>query len=85
MMKKVTVYGTTRLHVEVDPISVLEQVHPIPPHDWIVEKDGKYIQMTEVSAGQHSFEQEVGEVTKEVYEVYKAKEILINFLRKDDK
>jgi len=80
MRKTITVPGTIRTQVEVDPINVLQSIHPIPAHDWIEVKEDKFIQMTEVSAGQHSFEKEVGEVSKDIYEVWMAKQTLIKFL-----
>lgn len=75
------VWGTLRHEVEVNPLHVLEEINIINRGDWIIEKGGRYIQMTEVSAGQHSFDHKVGEVSKEVWELYKARELLINHLK----
>lgn len=79
---KLVVYGNISQKVEVDPIDVLKSINVISPYSWIIEKDGKYIQMTEESAGQHSFEMEVGEVTKEIFDAFKAKQVLIDYLKK---
>ncbi len=87
MKDTVRVYGTTTFEVSVDPVAVLEKIDVGIPHgDWVVEdktKDGKtvYMQMTEVSAGQHSFSHEAGIVSAAKYERYKAKELLIEYLK----
>lgn len=81
-MKDVHVNATAILKVYVNPISVLQEINIIPRRDWIIQKDGKYIQMTEESAGQHSFDDEVGEVSKEMYDIWKARDLLIEYLEK---
>lgn len=82
-MKTVTVNGTFVHTVEVNPLDVLKKINPIPADDWIVEKDGKYIQMTEEDYGHHSHSEPVGEVSKEIYEVYMAKKTLIQYLKNE--
>jgi len=81
-MSKIEVHASIVTKVIVDSIDVLNQINIINPNDWIIKKDGKYIQMTEQSAGQRCFDVKVCEVSKEVYDAYKAKLILIKYLRK---
>lgn len=83
--KKIEVWGTTRQKVIIDPINVLEEIHIIPEGDWITLENGEYFQMTEESAGQHSFSQKVKKVSKEVFEVHNAKFKLIKYLRENEK
>lgn len=81
MSKRIEVYADIRQKVYVDPVQVLENINIIDEGDWIVKKDGKYIQMTEQSAGQHSFDTDVKEVTKEIYDLWKGQQNLINYLK----
>lgn len=81
MNKAIKVFANVQLQAYVDPTDVLNDLRIIPKGDWIIEKNGKYIQMEEVPAVQHSFDSEVGEVTKEIYELYKAQKLLIEYLR----
>lgn len=75
------VYGTSVTKVSIDPLDVLKKITVgIHKDGWIVERDGKYIEREEVSAGQHSFDHDVGEVSKHTYELYKAKNLLIGYL-----
>ncbi len=67
--------------LNVDPIHVINEINIVDKGDWIVEKNGKYIQMSEQSAGTHSFDHEVKEVGVYTYELYKAKELLLNYLK----
>ena len=77
------IYATFSQKVEIDPISVVEQLHFIPKGNWIREENGKYIEYEEVSAGTHSFEHKVGEVPKETYDLYMAQIMILNKLKKD--
>ncbi len=80
MRDTMKVYATVRQEVYVDPISVVEQIYIIPDGSWIIEKDGKYINM-----GDDRYEYEIGEVTKEVYDLNQAKKLLLNYLREKEK
>lgn len=84
------VYATIHQQVEVDPIDVIKEINIIPKGDWIVVKKSLkgekiYVQMTEESAGSHSFDREVGEVSKKVYDLYMAPKLLINYLEEKKK
>jgi hypothetical protein len=79
MRDKLKVNATINTEIFVDPIEVIKKISIIG-NDWIVEENGKYIRYTEQSAGTHSFDLKVGEVDKETYDAYKAKEILITYL-----
>lgn len=79
------VFATTCMKVDIDPVSVIGKLGIIPSGDWIVVRGNKFIQMTEQSAGQHSFDYEVGEVSKEVFDAYNAQQTLIKFLEKRSK
>lgn len=68
--------------VDVDPLTVLENINIINSRDWLIEDKGKYIHMTEVSAGNSSWEKEVGPVSKEIWDAWIARETLINYLKK---
>lgn len=79
------VYASIRQQVEVNAIDVIEQINIIPKGDWLIVKktpEGKkiYVQMTEVSAGQHSFDQEFDQVSKKVYDLYMAQKLLLDYL-----
>ncbi len=67
--------------VDIDPIDVLEKVNIIGADNWIVKEGKKYIEMTEHSAGSHSFDGQVGEVPKKIYDLYQAKQLLIDYLK----
>jgi hypothetical protein len=71
------VYANTRLQVYVDPVDVLEEVTIINKGEWIIEKDGNY----EIYTDFRDRDIFVSCTTKEVYELQKAKELLINYLR----
>jgi hypothetical protein len=79
MRDKLKVNATINTEVLIDPIEVIKKISVIGD-DWIVEEDGKYVRYTEQSAGTHSLNLRIGEVDKEIYDVYKAKEILITYL-----
>jgi len=80
------VYAKFSQEVEVDPIDVLKKINIIPEGDWIRPEETKnglvYSHYEEVGAGSHSFERKVGEITKEKYDLYMAKIMLINHLEK---
>lgn len=80
-MKAISVYGNSRVKVIVNPIDVLEEINIIPKDDWIVEKDGKYIQMTEEGSARNSVEKEVKPVSEEIYKLVQAKKLLIKYLK----
>lgn len=82
MAKTISVHGQVTMKLMVDPIEVIKQINIIPEGDWIVVSKHKYIHMTEVSAGSHSHDKEVGEVSEEIFDAYMAKETLIKFLTK---
>lgn len=71
-----------RQQVEIDPLDVLKSINVLPEGEFVKIIDGKPHLYEEVSAGQHSFDSEIREMTKEEYEVYLAKETLIKFLTK---
>lgn len=76
------VYASIRQEVSIDPIDVLEKLDIIPYRDWIVKSSaGKYIHMTEQSAGSHSFDDAVGEVSQETYDLYMAQKLLVNHFK----
>jgi len=83
---KLQVYGTIQEKVEINPVDVLKQIHIIDSDNWIHEEntvDGiKYIEYREIYGGHRSFETKVREVSKEVYDLYMAKIMLINYLEK---
>lgn len=73
------IHATTNQIVEIDPLDVLKNINIIHAGDWIVERGEKLIQMTKESAGQHSYDREVGEVSEETYELYKAQKLLLEY------
>src|SRR5690242_11915804 len=80
---KMKVYATLHQEVSINVLSVLNDIHIIPQKDWIKEENGKLIQYTD--SGYHgSWDEKVGEVSKEVYDAYVAKQTLIKFLEKKD-
>lgn len=80
--KKIKTQATAHHSVYVDPADVVEQINVgIPNKDWVVQKGDKYEVYTEGYRGATDY---VGETTKEVFDLYVAKELLLNHLRKED-
>lgn len=75
------VHGEIRTKVDVDPIQVINGLieQEIGWRGWVVERDGKYYQGHEVSAGSHSFDKEE-EIGKDFYDYIKALELVSNKL-----
>ena len=72
-MKEIRLHGSQIIKVDVDPEEAIDKIENMYFHgDWVEEKDGKYILKEEVGAGQHSFDREIKEVSKEDYELYNA-------------
>lgn len=87
---RMKVWGTASLEVYVDPISIIEEINVLPNGaEWIKveEKDGKtvYSLYEEAGAGSHSFDHKIGETTKEVYDLYMAKELFLKHLTEKEK
>ena len=70
----------------VNPIHVVEKLKELelPWRDWVFEREGKFYQGFEQSAGSHSFDDET-EISKEKYEYIKALEVVEKYLKKKEK
>jgi len=76
------VWATMHQQVEIDLLAIIENLNVLPDGgEFIKIENGKPILYQEVSAGMHSFERAIREMTKEEYNVLKAKETLIKFLQ----
>jgi hypothetical protein len=75
------IYADARLEVYVEPIDILNKINIVDSGDWIIKEKDKYYQMTNQSAGTHSFEAKVCEVSLDTYNAFMAKKILIEYLR----
>jgi hypothetical protein len=75
------VYAEVRQKVHIEPIQVINGLieQEIGWRGWVVERDGKYYQGHEVSAGSHSFDKE-DEISKDLYDYVKALELISNRL-----
>ncbi len=76
------VYATLHTKVQIDPIDVIIKLNIIPEGDWIIKNNSKYIHMEEVSAGQHSIDREVKQISYEKYQAWEAQQTLIKYLNK---
>ena len=76
------IWADLRHKVEVDPIDVLEKIKEEElgsNRDWVCKKENKYYQVTEESAGQHSFDTEE-EISKEKYDCIQSIDKIIKYL-----
>lgn len=82
---EIEVFGTVHTKVHVKPSHVIVKLieKELGFRSWILERDGKYYQVHEESAG-HNIETEA-EITKEKFDYVKALELVLEKLRKDDK
>jgi hypothetical protein len=69
------IYGNLRHEVEIDPIEVIKKLKTRFLGDsfrWVEEKNNKWFIMGTQSAGTHSFDIEIKEITKEELEYFEA-------------
>lgn len=80
------VYGTFTEKVKINPLSVLKELYEKELYwrNWVFEKDGKYYEAWEESAGCHGIEREK-EIPKERYNYIQALKTVIYNLEKNEK
>lgn len=77
------IHATCIQKVEINPKDVIEKLisDKIGRHGWVFEKDGKYYEEWEESAGSHSFD-EKKEIDKELFDYIKALQLVLKYLNK---
>lgn len=80
------VYATSTTKVHVDPKDVIQKLidYEIGHRGWVKNKDGKYYECSEESAGPHSYDVEE-EITKKKYDYVMALNLVIDHLEKKKK
>jgi len=79
------IYATYSEKVIIEPLEVIEKLKEEflgSTRNWVEEKKGKYILMTEESLGSHSSDTEIRTLKKKEWEYYQALITIENFLRK---
>ena len=80
------IYKLIKRKVQVDPKEVIQKLidSEIGHRGWVKKKEDKYYQVDEVSAGQHSFDEEE-EITKKKYDYVMALKSVLTHLEKNKK
>ena len=85
---KMKIYADFTQEVTIDPLEVIEQLKDEFTHgsdNWISFADGKWFLMTEMSAGAHSYDESIKELTEKEMEYYNALVLVEKTLKRKKK
>jgi hypothetical protein len=78
------IYARIVQKVQVDPLDVIEKLKTDflgDYHRWVRQENDKYFIMGEQSAGQHSYDTEIREITKEEKKYFEALDVVERYLK----